>query len=76
MRGAKNTINMDHRQAAGVTKIVRCYNPHTVVGVGMFSGNGEPVNESALVELIVECEREEKEDTSDEQAAHGRFLAT
>lgn len=53
---ADDAINVYYRDVAARTQIIRCYNPHPIVRVRPITKRGKPVNEGALVELLVNCE--------------------
>jgi hypothetical protein len=55
---------MNYRQNGCTAKIVRRYNPHSIIRVWLVTENGKPMNEGALVEFLVHHERKEEKDTS------------
>jgi len=56
--GTEYAVNADNGNVTGVSLVVRGNDPHPIVWIGFISEHGEPVNEGALVWLVVKIKRE------------------
>ena len=70
MCGTEDAVDMDHRQVWSIASVVRRHNPHPVVRVRPISKYRIPVNQGTLVLLTIECERKERENTSNQEVTH------
>ena len=54
MCGTKNTVNMNHGEVANTTKIIRCNDPHPVIGVRLVSKHRKPMDKCTAMQLVIE----------------------